>query len=100
VDLYIHSPIRLHGVVLNYLSTGTTFIGFGVLEGVQVALWILYLFLAHVILRESCHLLSHGWSLLWISALVLLLTLSALLEEGDLTTAPWANRAALEMHFV
>jgi hypothetical protein len=23
VDLYIHSPIRLHGVVLNYLSTGT-----------------------------------------------------------------------------
>jgi hypothetical protein len=24
VDLYIHSPLRLHGVVLNYLSTGTT----------------------------------------------------------------------------
>jgi hypothetical protein len=24
VDLYIHSLIRLHGVVLNYLSTGTT----------------------------------------------------------------------------
>jgi hypothetical protein len=24
VDLYIHSPIRLPGVVLNYLSTGTT----------------------------------------------------------------------------
>jgi hypothetical protein len=24
VDLYIHSPIRLHGVVLNYLRTGTT----------------------------------------------------------------------------
>jgi hypothetical protein len=24
VDLYIHSPIRLHGVVLNSLSTGTT----------------------------------------------------------------------------
>jgi hypothetical protein len=24
MDLYIHSPIRLHGVVLNYLSTGTT----------------------------------------------------------------------------
>jgi hypothetical protein len=24
VDLYIHSPIRLHGVVLNWLSTGTT----------------------------------------------------------------------------
>jgi hypothetical protein len=24
VDLYIHSPIRLHGVVLNYLSTGAT----------------------------------------------------------------------------
>jgi hypothetical protein len=24
VDLYISSPIRLHGVVLNYLSTGTT----------------------------------------------------------------------------
>jgi hypothetical protein len=24
VDLYIHSPIRLHRVVLNYLSTGTT----------------------------------------------------------------------------
>jgi hypothetical protein len=23
VDLYIHSPIRLHGVVLNFLSTGT-----------------------------------------------------------------------------
>jgi hypothetical protein len=23
-DLYIHSPIRLHGVVLNSLSTGTT----------------------------------------------------------------------------
>jgi hypothetical protein len=23
VDLYIHSPIRLHGVVLNYLSRGT-----------------------------------------------------------------------------
>jgi hypothetical protein len=24
VDLYIHNPIRLHGVVLYYLSTGTT----------------------------------------------------------------------------
>jgi hypothetical protein len=24
VDLYIHSPIRRHGIVLNYLSTGTT----------------------------------------------------------------------------
>jgi hypothetical protein len=24
VDLYIHSPIHLHGVVLNQLSTGTT----------------------------------------------------------------------------
>jgi hypothetical protein len=24
VDLYIHSPTRLHGVVLNELSTGTT----------------------------------------------------------------------------
>jgi hypothetical protein len=24
VDLYIYSPIRLHGVVLNSLSTGTT----------------------------------------------------------------------------
>jgi hypothetical protein len=24
VDLYIHSPIRLHGVVLNKFSTGTT----------------------------------------------------------------------------
>jgi hypothetical protein len=24
VDLYIHSPIRLHGVVLNQLRTGTT----------------------------------------------------------------------------
>jgi hypothetical protein len=24
VDIYIHSPIYLHGVVLNYLSTGTT----------------------------------------------------------------------------
>jgi hypothetical protein len=24
VDLHIHSPIRLHGAVLNYLSTGTT----------------------------------------------------------------------------
>jgi hypothetical protein len=24
MDLYIHSPIRLHGVVLKYLSTGTT----------------------------------------------------------------------------
>jgi hypothetical protein len=25
MDLYIHSPIRLHVVVLNYFSTGTTF---------------------------------------------------------------------------
>jgi hypothetical protein len=24
VDLYIHSPIRLRGVMLNWLSTGTT----------------------------------------------------------------------------
>jgi hypothetical protein len=24
MDLYVHSPIRLHGVVLNYLSTETT----------------------------------------------------------------------------
>jgi hypothetical protein len=24
MDLYIHSPIRLHGVVLNYLSRGKT----------------------------------------------------------------------------
>jgi hypothetical protein len=26
VDLYIHSPIRLHVVVLNQLSKGTTFL--------------------------------------------------------------------------
>jgi hypothetical protein len=25
MDLYIHSPIRLHGVLLNYLSTETTY---------------------------------------------------------------------------
>jgi hypothetical protein len=24
MDLYIHFPIHLHGVVLNYLNTGTT----------------------------------------------------------------------------
>jgi hypothetical protein len=24
VDLYIHSPIRLDGIMLNWLSTGTT----------------------------------------------------------------------------
>jgi hypothetical protein len=24
MDLYIHSPIRIHGVMLNKLSTGTT----------------------------------------------------------------------------
>jgi hypothetical protein len=24
VDLYVHTPIRLHGVVLSLLSTGTT----------------------------------------------------------------------------
>jgi hypothetical protein len=24
MDLYLHSPVRLHGVVLNYLSIGTT----------------------------------------------------------------------------
>jgi hypothetical protein len=24
VELYLHSPICLHGIVLNYLSTGTT----------------------------------------------------------------------------
>jgi hypothetical protein len=42
MSLYTHSPIRLHGVVLNYLSTGTTLLSrfmraeqqlvFGVLE--------------------------------------------------------------------
>jgi hypothetical protein len=26
MDLYIHSPIHLHAVVLNYLSTGETFL--------------------------------------------------------------------------
>jgi hypothetical protein len=26
MDLHIHSPIRLHGIVLNSLSTGTTFL--------------------------------------------------------------------------
>jgi hypothetical protein len=36
MDLYIHSPKRLHGVVLNWLSTGTT---------------ILYLFLIPLITR-------------------------------------------------
>jgi hypothetical protein len=29
VELYLHSPIRLHGVVLNQLNTGTTFIASG-----------------------------------------------------------------------
>jgi hypothetical protein len=28
VDLYIHSPIHLHGVVLNYLRTGTALLSF------------------------------------------------------------------------
>jgi hypothetical protein len=26
VELYLHSPIRLHGLVLNYLSTGTLYL--------------------------------------------------------------------------
>jgi hypothetical protein len=26
VDLYIHFPLRLHGLVLGYLSTGTTLV--------------------------------------------------------------------------
>jgi hypothetical protein len=30
VDLYIHTHIRLHGVVLNWLSTGTTSLVFPV----------------------------------------------------------------------
>jgi hypothetical protein len=29
MDLYIHSPIRLNGLVLNYLSTGTTLLFIG-----------------------------------------------------------------------
>jgi hypothetical protein len=29
VDLYIHFTIRLYGVVLNYLSTGTTLLHMG-----------------------------------------------------------------------
>jgi hypothetical protein len=28
MDLYIHSPIRLHGVMLNYLSTGQLYLTF------------------------------------------------------------------------
>jgi hypothetical protein len=37
VDLYIHSPILLRGVVLNYLSTGTSvrYDGAGIGESVQ-----------------------------------------------------------------
>jgi hypothetical protein len=29
MDLHIHTPVRLHGVVLNYLSTGTTIYAVG-----------------------------------------------------------------------
>jgi hypothetical protein len=47
VDLYSQSPIRLHGIVLNYLSTGTNlpagieivFIesGLGITHGIDIA---------------------------------------------------------------
>jgi hypothetical protein len=58
VDLYLHSPIRLHSAVLSYLSTGTTFARLAVPGGVQwpyeaERVWMLPLFLAHVTLRES-----------------------------------------------
>jgi hypothetical protein len=35
VDVYIHSPIRLHGIVLNSLNTGTT-LPLPSLVGIQV----------------------------------------------------------------
>jgi hypothetical protein len=54
MDLYIHSPIRLHGVVLNYLSTGTT-LPFTV---VKYLLWRFSLFLIKLSLDNPFHLES------------------------------------------
>jgi hypothetical protein len=43
VDLYVHSPIRLHGVVLNYLGTGTTLPTFAfILNNHNVTHFIMY----------------------------------------------------------
>jgi hypothetical protein len=36
VDLYIHSPMHLHGVMLNYLSTGTTLPLLTLLDAISV----------------------------------------------------------------
>jgi hypothetical protein len=46
VDLYIHSPIRLHGVVLNELSTGTT---------------LLFTFTTHLCLGLSNYFVASGF---------------------------------------
>jgi hypothetical protein len=40
MDIYIHSPIRLHVVVLNYLSTGTTLPLKDEEENIILILWI------------------------------------------------------------
>jgi hypothetical protein len=43
VDLYIHSPIRLHGILLNLLSTGTTLPFYiGMLFSVAVLCMVLF----------------------------------------------------------
>jgi hypothetical protein len=43
MDLYIHSPIRLHGVVFNQLSTGTT------LPFMLLYIFILHTFMLHFV---------------------------------------------------
>jgi hypothetical protein len=60
VDLYIHSPIRLHGVVLNLLSTGTT-LPLTYFPRSAACLLLLLLLLLVVVVVVVFHSSSHSW---------------------------------------
>jgi hypothetical protein len=59
-DLYIQSPIRLHGVLLNYLSTGTTL----PYSGLKYILALQVLSIKAAVLSNCC--LSADQVLLWL----------------------------------
>jgi hypothetical protein len=57
VELYLHSHICLHGIVINYLSTGTTLSFCMTLEGLHYnGMW-------YFIGRAACEIWSAAWNL-------------------------------------
>jgi hypothetical protein len=91
VDLYIHSPIRLHGVVLNLLRTGTTLPFIKIIPTFEFVFWDL--------MPESISDVSENLTRCRLYVLTKHQTTFSLIETGPkmythLKKTPWSEPAS------